>query len=453
MLNLLFSGLLLFSVTGQQIEDVRRTAIVTASEMVGPAVVSISVISTEVVAASPFFQDPFFERFWREFFPPRYYRQEIRSLGSGVLVDKEGHIITNEHVVHNAEKIKVTLPDGRTFDGELIGSDERLDIALLKIKGENLPYVTLGNSDSLLIGEWSIAIGNPFGYLLEDLQPTVTVGVISALHRTFKGGGERIYRDMIQTDAAINPGNSGGPLVNALGEVIGINTFIITKSGGSEGIGFAIPINTVKKVMRELIKYGHVRESYIGITVQSLTEAIKEGIDYPHLWGVIITSVDPSGPAGKKLREGDVIESVNGRKIYNEGDWDDVTYALCPSDVLNLLIFRDGKEKRVRIEVEEFRVNAVNLPWGIKGATLTRSLVEKYGLYVSKGVYVVDLDPGDKAARLGIRKGDVILEVNGKRITKVSDLKKALKSKKIGYWKIVLDRSGSKLVLSTYFGY
>lgn len=453
MINIFFSTLLLILSASQNIGDVRRTAIVTASEKVGPAVVSISVISTEVVASSPFFRDPFFGQFWREFFPPRYYKQEIRSLGSGVLIDSDGHIITNEHVVHNAEKIKVTLPDGRTFDGKMVGSDERLDVALLKISGKNLPHATLGNSDSLLIGEWSIAIGNPFGYLLEDLQPTVTVGVISALHRTFKGGGERVYRDMIQTDAAINPGNSGGPLVNALGEVVGINTFIITKSGGSEGIGFAIPVNTVKKVTSELIRYGHIREAYLGVSIQNLTKDLREGIGYPYIWGVIVTSVDPTGPARNVLKESDIIEQINGRKIYNEGDWDDVTYALFPADTLNLLIFRDGKEKKVRVKVKEFKIEAVDLPWGIKGATVTQSLVQKYNLSVSKGVYVLKVDPSGEAARLGIEKGDVIIELNGRKISKTSDLKKALKSRKKGYWRLVLDRSGSKLLLSTYLGY
>ncbi len=452
-MELLFKTFLILLATVQSIDATRRTAIVNAAEKVGPAVVSISVISTEVVAASPFFEDPFFGQFWREFFPPRYYRQEIRSLGSGVIIDPEGHIVTNEHVVHNAEKIKVTLPDGRTFDGQLIGSDERLDIALLKIKAKNLPYAELGNSDSLLIGEWSIAIGNPFGYLLEDLQPTVTVGVISALHRTFKGGGERVYRDMIQTDAAINPGNSGGPLVNALGQVVGINTFIITKSGGSEGIGFAIPINMVKKVVQELINYGKVREGYLGVSVQNLTNEIREGIDYPHLWGVIVTSVDPSGPAGKMIKEGDVIETVNGRKIYNEGDWTDVTYALFPSDVLEMVVFRDGKERTYRLKIREFKLKAVKLPWGMKGATVNPTLVQKYGLYTTYGVYVVDVDPNGEASRLGIQKGDVIIEVNGKKIESTSDLKRALKSRRRGYWKILIDRMGSKLILSTFFGF
>ena len=452
-MNILIYSLLIFLSSFQTVEGTRRTALVNAAEKVGPAVVSISVISTEVVASSPFFEDPFFGQFWREFFPPRYYKQEIRSLGSGVIIDSEGDIVTNEHVVHNAEKIKVTLPDGRTFDGNLVGSDERLDIALLRIKGEDLPSAKLGNSDSLLIGEWSIAIGNPFGYLLEDLEPTVTVGVISAVHRTFKGGGERVYRDMIQTDAAINPGNSGGPLVNALGEVIGINTFIITKSGGSEGIGFAIPINTVKKIVRELKSYGKVREGYLGVSIQSMTDEIREGIGYPHIWGVIVTEVDPSGPAGRILKEGDVIESVNGRKLYNEGDWDDVTYALFPSDLIDVLVFRDGKERHYKIKVREFKVKSVDLPWGIKGATVNQALVQKYGLYEDQGVYVMALDPNGKAMRLGIRKGDIILEVNGKVIRNTKDLKRALKSRRKGYWKIIIDRKGSKFVLSTYYGF
>jgi serine protease Do len=445
--------LLLFLLIGQSnIEVTRKNAIVRAAERVGPAVVSISVISTEVVAGSPLFEDPFFGQFWREFFPPRYFKHKVRSLGSGVIIDRDGHILTNEHVVHDAEQIKVTLPDGRTFDGELVGSDPRLDIALLKIDGNDLPYAPLGNSDSLYIGEWAIAIGNPFGYLLEDLEPTVTAGVISALHRTFKGGGEREYRDMIQTDAAINPGNSGGPLVNALGEVIGINTFIITKSGGSEGIGFAIPINTVKKVIPELKKYGRVRDAYLGISVQNLNQDIREGLDYPHLYGVIVLSVDSKGPSRSKIKEGDIVELVNGRKIYNEGDWADVTYALVPGEMLTMRVFRDGKEFDVKIRVREFKISEAELPWGMRGATVNEALVQKYRLSVTKGVLVLEVEPTGRAARLGIQKGDVILEVNGKRINDVEDLKKALKKKRRG-WRIVVDRYGSTLVLSSFFGF
>ncbi len=199
---------------------------------VRPAVVSINVIQTRIIRETPFlspFGDDFFgDPFWRDFFPPRSYREQVRSLGSGVLISKEGIVLTNEHVVRGAETIKVTLPDGRRFDGKLLGTDPQTDLAAVKISGSNLPSAALGNSDDLAIGEWAIAIGNPFAYLLDDTQPTVTAGVVSATRRSIKSerGQVQVYRDMIQTDAAINPGNSGGPLVNADGEVIGVNTFI-----------------------------------------------------------------------------------------------------------------------------------------------------------------------------------------------------------------------------------
>ncbi|MEO0141969.1 MAG: trypsin-like peptidase domain-containing protein, partial [candidate division WOR-3 bacterium] len=230
-----------------EISKQRMNAIVLAANKVGPAVVSITVIQTRIITISPF-DDEFFRRFFGDFFPEQRYRQQIKSLGSGVIISPDGFIITNEHVVSNATEINVTLPDARQFKAQIIAADRTMDLALLKVDGHNLPYAELGSSEDLLIGEWVIALGNPFGFMLEDTRPTVTVGVISALNRAIKSAHEdRIYKDMIQTDAAINPGNSGGPLVNILGQVIGINTFILTSSGGSEGVGFARPINVVKK--------------------------------------------------------------------------------------------------------------------------------------------------------------------------------------------------------------
>lgn len=202
-----------------EISNQRKNAIVLAASKVGPAVVSITVIQTRIVATEPFytpFADEFFDQFFKDFFPPRRYKEKIQSLGSGIIISPDGFITTNEHVVANATEIKVTVPDGRQFDARVIGSDRTVDVALLKIEGKDLPYVVLGNSDDLIIGEWVLALGNPFAFLLEDTRPSVTVGVVSAVRRPIKsastgGREERIYKDMIQTDAAINPGNSGGP--------------------------------------------------------------------------------------------------------------------------------------------------------------------------------------------------------------------------------------------------
>ncbi len=427
------------------IENTRRTAIVKAAERVGPAVVSISVLSHRVVAASPFF-DSFWGDFWRDFFPPEYFKEEVKSLGSGIIFDKKGYILTNQHVVENAEIIKVTLPDGRQFDGKLVGSDEKRDVAVIKIDGRDLETAPIGNSDTLYIGEWAIAIGNPLGFLLEDLQPTVTVGVISAVHRTIKVQEQnRLYRDMIQTDAAINPGNSGGPLVNALGEVIGINTFIFSKSGGSEGMGFAIPINTAMKIARELIKYGKVREGYIGIYVQNLTPNLKKALNYKKIYGVLISSVDPESPAKNKLSESDIVEKINGRFLYNVGDWEDFTYALIPGDTLRMTVFHGGREKSVLVVAKEIREHGVFIKnFGVTVTKITPYLVHKYNLSTTSGLLILDVKSGSIADRLGLKKGDVLLSINGVKISKKEDINKGLKkARKRGILNLVINRGGS----------
>ena len=435
-----------------EIDESRRTAIVRAAEEVSPSVVSISVLS-RVVASVPFFEDPFFGEFWREFFPPRLYEREVQSLGSGVIISESGYIVTNAHVVKDAESIKVTLPDGRTFDGKIVGIADKFDIALIKVDGNNLPVAKIGDSDNLLIGEWVIAVGNPFGFLLEDLQPTVTVGVVSALHRTIKGHSERIYRDMIQTDAAINPGNSGGPLVNALGKVIGINTFIFTKSGGSEGIGFAIPINTVMRIVGELKEYGHMREGYLGFTVQDMDKDLKEAMEYPYTYGVLVNSVDPKGPASGKIHERDIIITMDNRKLFNTGDFEDITYALVPDQKIRLKVWRNGKQYTVTVRSIEFKLNEQDIGFGLTVTKVTPAVADKFGLAVSEGVLVVDIEYGSIFDRLGIRKGDVILAVNGTLVKEPGDLKEVLRRLKPGYIKFLIDRKGQRLWFTGIFRY
>ncbi len=331
----------------------RENAIVRAAQEVSPAVVSISVTQIRVYRTSPFFfSDPFIDQFFPEL--RREYRQRIKSMGSGFIIDEEGHILTNEHVVENATRIMVSLPDGRQFPGKLKGSDPTTDLAVLQIEAENLPVAPLGDSDDLIIGEWAIAIGNPYGFLISDSRPTVTVGVISAVNRDFEPQGGHVYQGMIQTDAAINPGNSGGPLVNAAGEVIGINTFIFTESGGSLGIGFAIPINTAKKVLKELLKYGRVRQIWTGLRVQKVNRLIAESLGLPRAEGVIISQIDQGSPGEKAgLEVGDVIIEVNDHPIKGEKEIREAFYTAQAGDEFKLKIWRRGKtlEKFIKVEI------------------------------------------------------------------------------------------------------
>lgn len=341
-----------------EISASRRSAIVRAAEHAGPAVVSITVIQTRVYTASPRspFRDPFFDQFFRDFFGERRHVEKVPSLGSGVIVTSDGLIVTNEHVVRDGTDIKVTLTDGRQFDAELVASEQEYDLALLRIEGADLPHAELGDSDSIIIGEWAIAIGNPFGYLLEDTHPTVTVGVISAVRRNVKTSEEvtGVYRDMIQTDAAINPGNSGGPLINSLGQVIGVNTFIITQSGGSMGIGFAIPVNRVRFIIDEVATYGRIREIWIGLMVQEITPLIARSLGLASGDGVIVSHIDEGSPADKAgLKRGDIIVNVNGEAIRNYDSARKAIFGARIGNVLQFVIRRDADVETVSITVEE----------------------------------------------------------------------------------------------------
>jgi serine protease Do len=339
----------------QSISASRRTAIVAAAERVSPAVVSVSVVATRVVRADPFqgmFRDEFFERF----FPPAEYKEKVPSLGSGVIIDRSGMLLTNEHVVREAEDIAVTLPDGRQFPAKVLGASPTYDLAVLKITGERLPTAPLGDSDGLVVGEWAIAIGNPFGYLLSDAQPSVTAGVISATHRDVKSEATAtgVYKNMIQTDAAINPGNSGGPLVNGDGEVIGINTFIFTQTGGSIGLGFAIPINLAKRIIDEIQRFGHVRAAWPGMSLQPVTPYLAQRLGYKDLGGLVVTDVAAGGPAGKAgIQVGDRIRKVNGQVINSVDDARRGIYGAAVGDRMALVIEREGRSFEVSITLIE----------------------------------------------------------------------------------------------------
>ena len=339
------------------VSNSRTTAIVLAARKVSPAVVSITVMQERIVTAFDPFSDPFWGDFFKGVFPQRQFKQQIQGLGSGVLINSEGDIITNAHVVEGATTIKVTLPDSRQLDGELIDIDRTLDLALVKVKGKDLPYASLGKSDDLMIGEWCIAFGNPFGFLLEDAQPSITVGVISALNRTMKSsqGDGREYKNMVQTDAAINPGNSGGPLVNALGEVIGINTFIFTHSGGSEGIGFAIPINDVKKFIdatkdRPKTKINEDKiekvKTKLGITVSDNNYTLMRKYNLTSENGVVVVDIeDNSAGSMLGLATGDIIISINNQKPKNAQDFQKLASNI--KNKLEMIIDRQGEQIRI----------------------------------------------------------------------------------------------------------
>ncbi|NWG29613.1 MAG: trypsin-like peptidase domain-containing protein [Ignavibacteriaceae bacterium] len=343
-------------INNTSIADSRRTILTETVEKVSPAVVGINVTEIRQVRDpfSSFFDDPFFRQFFGN---RRTYNQEVKSLGSGYIISSDGYILTNDHVAGNATEITVTLTNGKHYKAELIGSDAASDICLLKIDDKNLPYLPIGNSDDIIIGEWVIALGNPFGLFEINDKPTVTVGVISATGMNLEQINERYYLNMIQTDAAINGGNSGGPLVNSLGEVIGMNTLIFTAGGaqGNIGLGFAIPINKVKKIVDELKSKGRVdRDFEIGMRIQSIDEGIANYYNLENTRGVIVTQVFPNSPAGKGgIKVGDIITEIEGFKINNEQTIMGVFQEFRTGQTIKLNIIREGEEMTKTMKLEK----------------------------------------------------------------------------------------------------
>ncbi len=353
--------------------------------------------------------------------------------GSGFIISADGHIITNHHVVNDADKIMVQLEDGREFEAEVVGSDEDTEVAVIKIDAEGLPTLRLGDSDNLRVGEWVLAIGNPFG-----LSHSVTAGIVSARGRGRVGlGNGNFYADFIQTDAAINPGNSGGPLINLDGEVVGLNTAILSRSGGYMGIGFAIPINMVKYVTDQLMENGEVVRGFLGISIQDLdaiTSQYFDGVDQ----GVLVAGVIDDTPAAKAgLLRDDVIVELNGKPATNAGTFKSRVSIIAPGDTANLVIIRDGKKITKKVTIAARPTNLGSSGGGQTGVSksksigvtvqnLTEDLAERFEFESTEGVVITKVTPNSPAARAGLRPGMLIQEVNRQTITNTDDFNAAL---------------------------
>ncbi len=417
-----------------------QNAFVSVAEKVKPVVVSIQLKGS--------FKHP---SIWSKGFPFEDF--PMRSSGSGILVDERGYILTNNHVIENGGDIIVTLSDGRKFTAKLIGQDTKTDLAVIKIDANTpLPTAVLGDSSKVRIGEWAIAIGNPF-----SLDKTVTVGVISGLGRSNIGIAD--YEDFIQTDASINPGNSGGPLLNLKGEVVGINTAII---GQGRGIGFAVPINMAKKVMTQLITQGKVVRGYLGIMIEPVTSEIVEKHKLKTEEGVLVSKVVENSPAEKGgLKTGDIILEFKGSKVKDVKELQRVTAETTPGEKVDVKILRNDKEEVLKIEVAELpeekviastKENSEFQRYGISVQDLTPELAEKFGLGETEGVLVTDVDSNSPANDSNIRRGDVILEINKKKIKTVRDFEKSMDKIKKGEDVLLLIARGKRtlyVVLNT----
>ncbi|MGH0034452.1 MAG: trypsin-like peptidase domain-containing protein [Myxococcota bacterium] len=395
----------------------RRTATVRAVEKVGPAVVNIT---TERVVRrrspfSGFSGDPFFDQFFRDFFSPHSRSQTVQSLGSGVVIDREGRVITNEHVVARASRIRVSLADGREFEAQLVGADPNNDLAVLQVESdETLPWVAPGSSEDLLVGEPVIAIGNPFG-----LSNTVTTGVLSATDRSINTNG-RTFHGFLQTDASINPGNSGGPLLNAEGTLIGINTAIYQ---GAEGIGFAIPIDVARRVVAELIEHGEVQPVWLGLDFQDLDPALQEVMRLPDgMAGALVNRVSKNSPAERGgIRRGDVVTHVDDHPVANARAFFEMLGTVTAGQDLHIAVWRDARSQRMVVKAEEVPEREIRrLAEQLLGMDLREPGEEGGGYRVRK------VRPGSAAEKIGFQAGDRLLAVNGVPLRNADEFRRAV---------------------------
>jgi len=409
-------------------------------EQVGPAVVNVTVIERARAQRSddedsPFgANDPFGDFFRRFGIPGNVPRDNtpVRGEGSGFIVSTDGYILTNAHVVSNASKVTVRLTDRREFEAKVIGSDERSDVAVIKIAAKNLPTVRIGDPTRLRAGEWVVAIGSPFGF-----ENSVTAGIVSGIARDLPGGNNSNYVPFIQTDVAVNPGNSGGPLFNLSGEVVGMNSQIYSNTGAYQGLSFAIPIDVANNVREQLVKSGKVSRGRIGVTIQEVSALLAENYGLDRARGAAVSAVESGGPADKAgVKPQDVILSVNGKGIEHSNQVPAIVAAIKPGDKAELEVWRDRAVKRLSVSVEELKENATVARSGGGGQAAdaidriglsVRVLTgaEKQQLHTSGSVIVVDSN--GPAADAGIRSGDVILAANRVRIESIEDLRAAVK--------------------------
>ena len=422
----------------------------TLAKRVGPSVVNVSTTQVRKAAAdvpSPFDGDDPMSQFWQRFFGGRIPRgsQRQMGLGSGFIIDRNGTILTNNHVVDGAQKISVTLSDGKSYDAKVIGKDQKTDIAVIKIDaGQDLPAVTLGDSDRLDVGEWVMAIGNPFG-----LDHTVTSGIVSAKGRQIGAGP---YDNFIQTDASINPGNSGGPLINLRGEVVGITTAIYSQSGGNIGIGFAIPTNSIKEVLPQLKDKGRVVRGYLGTTVQKITPEIADSLGVKQQRGALVADVVRGSPAERAgIKTGDIITEFNSKEVKDSTELPGLVARVAPGTGTSIKVLRDGKEMTLAITVGEMRDTEVAASGqqgelGLAVQPVTPEVAQSLGLDRAEGLVITEVKPGSAADNAGLREGDLITQINRRPVKNLADYNREMAQSKKGQSVLLLVRRGDASV-------
>ncbi|MDZ7290182.1 MAG: DegQ family serine endoprotease [candidate division KSB1 bacterium] len=445
------------AVSGRALLQQFSAAFEEAAAKVNPSVVPI--FSEQVLEEqSPFsmrddpFRQFFGDDFFRRFFgtpPGGGERQRVRNLGSGVIVSNDGYILTNNHVVQNADRVTVMLSNQKKYTAKVIGTDPQTDVAVIKIEARNLPVATLGNSDDVRVGQWVIAVGNPF-----QLLHTVTAGIISAKGRSSVGLAQ--YEDFIQTDASINPGNSGGALADLDGNVIGINTAISSPSGGNVGIGFAIPINMAKKVMEELTSKGKVTRGYLALVPQDLDENMAKALKLKSTDGALVGDVTPDGPADKAgIKRGDIITSFNGKKVANSTQLRNMVAEAEPGSSAKVGVLRDGRDMEITVVLGERPDDGgrrrtrgeqpdeqTSKKLGLSVQTLTPELAQQFGYRNERGVIVANVESGSPADDAGLRRGDLIKEANRVEVRNVREFNQVIQDLGSGDTVAVLVRRG-----------